>query len=503
LNFQSDSSSVLLATEGTYPFYTGGVSTWCHRLTSGLTNFNFRLLSVVSNPYPRPKYELAPNVLEVIKVPQWGLLQPAEFSHHQTTSTVLAKYWSTTPRTIANRFRPLFESLLLQVLSPQRDKEELGQVLLGLYEYFQEHDYRTTMDSIHAWNIFQHAARAAWEQRPHGTEHPSLAEMKAAYRFFYHLLIVLHFPTPRVDLCHSSAASFCGLPCVMAKLIYGTPYLLTEHGVYLREQYLNLGRQIKSFFVRWFLYRLVETVVQLNYYFADRLSPVCAYNSRWEKRMGVPHNRIEVIFNGVDPERFHPYPRSSNHRPVVSTVGLVYSLKGQLDLIEATALLKPRFPNVDVRLYGAANDRKYFNQCQQRVSELHLQNHVTFAGNTKEPWKVYSGADVIAFPSVSEGFPYALIEAMLCGASIVATDVGGVREALEGCGLLVPARAPEQLAVAIAFLLENDTERERLGRLAQRRALECFTEKKFLACYENTYRTMISPRQRRLVRAIE
>jgi polysaccharide biosynthesis protein PelF len=499
LTFQPDSSSVLLATEGTYPFYTGGVSTWCHRLTCGLTNFTFRLVAVVSNPYPRAQYELPGNVLEVIKVPQWGLLQPAAFSHHQRTSTVLAKYWNTSAQTLADQFRPLFECLLLQVLSPQRDKEELGRVLLDLYEYFQQHDYRATMNSTHAWNIFQHAARAAWEQRPHGN--PTLAEMKAAYRFLYHLLIVLHFPIPLVDLCHSSAASFCGLPCVLAKLTYGTPYLLTEHGVYLREQYLNLRRQIKSFFVRWFLYRLVETVVQLNYYFADRLSPVCAYNSRWERQLGVPHNKIEVIFNGVDPERFHPYPRSSNQRPLISSVGLIYSLKGQLDLIEAAALLKPRFPSLDVRFYGAPNDREYFARCQQRTSDLQLEKHVIFAGNTKEPWKVYSGADVIAFPSVSEGFPYALVEAMLCGAAIVATDVGGVREALEGCGLLVPARAPQQLAEAIAFLLENDGERERLGRLAQRRALERFTEKNFLSCYESTYRAMMSPRQQRLLRA--
>jgi len=69
--------SVLLATEGTYPFYTGGVSTWCHRLTYGLPYINFDVLAVVTNPFQQPKYELAPNVQEVIKVPQWGLLQPA------------------------------------------------------------------------------------------------------------------------------------------------------------------------------------------------------------------------------------------------------------------------------------------------------------------------------------------------------------------------------------------------------------------------------------------
>jgi len=86
------------------------------------------------------------------------------------------------------------------------------------------------------------------ECRPPATQDPTLAELKQAYRLLYHLLMVLHFPIPCADIAHSSAASFCGLPCVLAKLANGTPYLLTEHGVYLREQYLNLRRQVKSFF---------------------------------------------------------------------------------------------------------------------------------------------------------------------------------------------------------------------------------------------------------------
>src|SRR5437879_11376207 len=78
--------SVLLTTEGTYPFYTGGVSTWCHRLTHGLPDIDFTVLAVVTNPSPRSKYGLAPNVREVIKVPQWGLLQPAEYRSEEHTS---------------------------------------------------------------------------------------------------------------------------------------------------------------------------------------------------------------------------------------------------------------------------------------------------------------------------------------------------------------------------------------------------------------------------------
>ena len=486
--------SVLLTTEGTYPFYPGGVSTWCHRLTYGLPDVDFTLLAVVTNPYPQAKHNLAPNVQGVIKVPQWGLLQPAEYSHHQPASMVLRNLWDTTPSVVAARFGPLFERFLALVLSSQSDMEELGQALLELQSYFQRYDYQKSMNSIEAWNVLHHAVRATWECRPPATENPTLAEVKQAYRLLYHLLMVLHFPIPRADITHSSAASFCGIPCVLAKLTQGTPYLLTEHGVYLREQYLNLRRQVKSYFVRWFLYRLVENVVALNYHFADQVSPVCAYNSRWEKHLGVTEDRIKVIFNGADPEKFRRCEPEHNGRALISSVGLIYPLKGQLDLIDAAAILRPSFQNLEVRLYGAPSDPGYFEMCKQKVAELRLENNVTFAGSTSEPWKVYSSADIMAFPSISEGFPYVVLEAMLCGAAIVATDVGGVAEALGNCGLLVPSKTPYAIADAISFLLANPEERQRLGRSAQARALEHFTEQKFLSSYASAYRELLSRR---------
>jgi len=497
-----DTITVLLASEGTYPFYHGGVSTWCHRLTNGLPNIDFSLLSVVTNPFQQVKYELSPNIVEVLKIPQWGLMQPAEYSRHQPTSTVLRNRWNTTSEAINSKFRPLLEQFLALTFTQNCDKEELGRILLKMQRYFQRHDYPKTMNSPEVWNVVQHAVRATWDCRPPGTENPSVADVKQVYRLLYHMLMILHFPIPVADVTHSSASSFCGISCVLAKLEHGTPYLLTEHGVYLREQYLNLRRQMKSFFVRWFMYRLCQTIVELSLHFADQVSPVCAYNARWEKRMGVEEERIHVIFNGVDPGKFHRVEKEPCDHPVVSTVGLIYQLKGQLDLIDAVGILKPKFPSVEVRFYGTASDPKYFEDCKKKVADQKLEQNINWAGSTKEPWKVYSNADVVAFSSISEGFPYVVVEAMLCGAAIIATDVGGVREATGEAGIIVPAKAPDKMAEAIEFLLSNPQERERLGQMAQKRALDYFTEETFLSNYENTYRKLVAGRNKqRLLQA--
>lgn len=248
---------------------------------------------------------------------------------------------------------------------------------------------------------------------------------------------------------------------------WGTPYLLTEHGVYVREQYLNVSRSIRSTFVRWFLLRVISSIADLNYAFADQVSPVCRYNTRWERWRGVQHGRIRVIYNGVDPVRFSPgsEPRPPGTRPVVVNVGLIFPLKGQLDLIEAAALVRRDVPDVEVRLYGSPSDVEYDAQCRARVRELDLEGTVVFAGSTKEPWQVYRNADVVAVASISEAFPYSVIESMLTGAAIVATDVGGVREALGPSGVLVNPRDPAGLAKAIVELISSPATRGNSARL--------------------------------------
>ena len=314
----------------------------------------------------------------------------------------------------------------------------------------------------------------------------------------YRLLIPIHVPIAPVDLIHASSASYCGLVGVIGKIKYGIPYLLTEHGINIREQYLNLRTGIPSILVRRFLHYLVGAVVKLNYHFADLVAPVCSYNTRWEQWWDVPSPKIKVIYNGADPTKFKPQNYPTNSHPVVMNMGLIFALKGQLTLIEAAAIVRTKFPNVEFRLYGKPSDLDYFERCQQKVKEYKLEHTVNFAGFTSEPWRVYGEADVVAMSSISEGFPYAVIEAMLCAAAIVATEVGGVGEALGDTGLLVPANQPMALAAAIIQLLSLTPEqRIELGKKSRQRGLALFTQKKCIQTYLDTYLQLI--RQTRIL----
>jgi polysaccharide biosynthesis protein PelF len=483
---------ILLTTEGTYPFMTGGVSTWCHELTHQMPEVDFKILAIVANPYLAQQYQLADNITQVFKVPLWGMEDPIEYGWRFPFSRALKSKIATTGTIISQRFIPLFEQLLKGILLPDlMDIDTLGHTFVAIHKYFLRYDYHQTMMSIEVWECFQKLVTTGWQSQIK-PDRITLGEITETLRLLYRLCIPLHVPIPAVDLIHASAASYCGLPGVIGKIEYRIPYLLTEHGINIREQYLNLRTSIPSIFVRRFLHYLVSAVVKLNYHFADIVSPVCNYNTRWEQWWDVPPARIKIIYNGADPKKFKPQNYPQNSHPIVINMGLIFALKGQLTLIEAAAIVRAKFPNVEFRLYGKPTDLDYFDRCQQKIQEYKLEQTVNFAGFTTEPWQIYGQADVVAMSSISEGFPYAIIEAMLCGAAIVATDVGGVGEALGDTGLLVPANRPIALAESIIHLLElTDRQRKNIGEESRLRALDLFTQEQCVQTYLDTYRKLI------------
>jgi glycosyltransferase involved in cell wall biosynthesis len=483
---------VLLTTEGTYPFHGGGVSTWCDALIANLPEVEYSLLAVAMHPYVQQHYTLPPNVGRLITVPLWGTEEPAEYSWDTSFSELLRRRWSTTADVIEGEFVPAFAAFLDLALQGSGDIDDLSGAMMRLHEWFSRHDYHYALLTLDAWKCFQQVISSLRARGALDVPEPTYAELAEALRLLYRFLLVLNVETPSADVVHSTAAGFCGIPCVIARLKQGTPYLLTEHGVYLREQYLNLRRHVASPFVRALLYRLMESVVRLNYAAADQVSPVCDYNARWEKWLGVPASRIEVIHNGVDPARFTPAETREPGDPRIASVGLIYPLKGQLDLIEAAAIVAARRGDVRFDIFGSASDDEYYAECLQRTRERALERTVHFRGTTSTPWTVYQQADVVVLPSISEAFPYAVIEAMLCGAAIVATDVGGVAEALSGCGVLVRPGRAEDMAGAILALLDDPAGRRRLGAAARARALERFTLQTLLDGYRASYARLVT-----------
>jgi glycosyltransferase involved in cell wall biosynthesis len=478
---------ILLTTEGTYPFHPGGVSTWCDTLVHRLTDFEFVVFAVAMNPYVSIRFAMPENVREVVTVPLWGVQDPSEYRTDLDYTEVFLKKQRTSERVVEDLFLPLLDAFLGALLTSRPERQ--GETLAAMYRYFQTYDYLVTFKAASVWERFR-----TWvveETRAGNWDEATVYEAVQALGWLYHFLIVLNMPLPEVDLVHSSAAAFCGIPGVVGKLERGTPYVLTEHGVYLREQYLAIGRSNMSPFARRFLLAMVRTVVETNLFYADEIAPVCAFNARWERRLGAPAGKIRVLYNGVDPERFSPRPLPPRDAPTVLSVARVDPNKDLATLLEALALLRRRGIALRAVVQGAVAVEAYYEEMLRLRGLLGLEGVVEFRGHSADMPEVYRQADVVVQSSLTEAFPYSVLEAMMSGVPVVATDVGGTREAIGDTGVLVPARDPARLAVGLLSLLVAPERRQELGRRARRRALERFTVGGMVARLGRTYRAWL------------
>lgn len=210
-----------------------------------------------------------------------------------------------------------------------------------------------------------------------------------------------------------------------------------------------------------------------------------------------PHCRVVGIPNGIDTGCF--VPASSNDvmlsiragaRHVVAILGHVSEVKGYPAFVEAAALVARAHPDCRFVAVGGETVQPGFTKyLQDRVRELGLGDRFAFLGFRTDVERVLAAVDVVVLPSLSEGFPLAILEAMACGKPVIATSVGGVPEAVADgeTGLLVPPGQVGDLAQAIDRLLRNPDLCQRLGRAARDRVQRCFSVELFAARVQTLY----------------
>lgn len=174
---------------------------------------------------------------------------------------------------------------------------------------------------------------------------------------------------------------------------------------------------------------------------------------------------IEVIPNGVDTAQFCPHgpvaPRTDD--PLVVCVGRLDPQRGADVAVAALPLMTT--PRVHLRLVGDGSDR---GAIVEQVSRLRLTDRVEMVGFRVDPAPELRAADVVVIPSRYDGMALVLLEAMACGAAIVATRVSG-SSALDGAGELVPIEDRRALAKAVDTLLADPDRRHFLGLAARER----------------------------------
>jgi len=173
--------------------------------------------------------------------------------------------------------------------------------------------------------------------------------------------------------------------------------------------------------------------------------------------------KIEVIPNGIDLNYWCKLPKEGFFRnkhgingPLIVGVGRITPGKGFQYLIRAIPRVLEQLPNVTLAIAG--EDFGYLKSLRKLAHDLKIDQHVIFVNlSDQEIKKLYVDSDLVAIPSIYEGFPIVALEAMACGKPIVASSVGGLLDIIEHGvnGLLVTQKNPAELARGIITLIKN------------------------------------------------
>lgn len=234
-------------------------------------------------------------------------------------------------------------------------------------------------------------------------------------------------------------------------------YITTEHSTRNRRRGTLAGRLID----KW------------QYSVYDRI--FCVSRGAEEELCGwIPElvNRTEVIYNGIDLNRFCGPGISRSVPPfTIVSIGNLREKKNYTKAIEAFFILRERV-SFDIR-YIIAGEGVLLNALREQVERLGLESAVKFVGHVENIAGLLSDSDIFFMPSSSEGFGIAAVEAMASGLPVVASNIPGIGEVVgsdECCGLLVSPESPDLLADALQYLLKNRDHAYKMGTCGLERA---------------------------------
>ncbi len=341
--------------------------------------------------------------------------------------------------------------------TPSRDASGMGAHMIDLAAALApEHDVSVMAWATPAGRLLLERAEAVGA-RPVSLPHPRSPAFSSVITA--HLarhptdVFHVHVGTGREDFDGARTARAAGVPAVVQTLHY--PWLMgsTKHRI--------------PFF------HALEPV--------DRVLTVSLAQRRTYERIGVPRELMSTVANGIRGRELALGRGAAREslgldpdQPVVLTVGRLTVMKGHTHLLEAVPSLVRRFPDLAVVVVG---DGHLHEQLVDQSVSLGVADNVRLVGHRADARGLLDAADVFVLPSLHEGMPLVLLEAMDAGLPVVATRVIGSEEVVvdEETGLLVRPRDPGALAGALGRLLDEPALRAGLGAAGRRRYEEHFT----------------------------
>lgn len=481
-------ADVCLLLEGTYPFVSGGVSSWTHDLITAHSDLSFTLFVILPPNQPLiHKYQVPDNV---VHIHHYFLNQLPEGKKKLKNYTQILKKLEQPLLEIQSHGDHLAFKQLIEILAPYHGV--LGTHLL--------------LNSPEAWKMLQDMY---YKTLPKASFLDYFWSWRGLLTGLYSMLLA---PLPQAKIYHSVSTGYAGLLLARAVWEYKRPALLTEHGIYTNERRIEIAladwlyeiphdhlnvdkteKQLRDLWIDSFI-----SYSRICYQATSQIITLYEGNQQFQRMDDAPIEKLRVIPNGVDYEKFSTIVREVNEKiPVVVLIGRVVPIKDIKTFLRAAQRIHQAIPEVEVWILGPTEeDEEYFNECQHMVEFLKLEKIVTFKG--KVNLVDYLGkVDVIVLTSISEAQPLVILEAGASGIPSVTTNVGACKEMILGRptenpqlgpgGAITSLASPDETAAAVIELINDKTWYQTCGQAIQQRTRDYYNKKDLDKTYRQLY----------------
>lgn len=276
------------------------------------------------------------------------------------------------------------------------------------------------------------------------------------------------------DLIHANSFPAAVHTSIAAKLS-GTPIISVVHDI---APFSQISRR---------LLKISDVIVAVSQSTAKNLI-----------KLGVPENKIKVIYNGFDFSEWETIPNGRKPRPdggELLYVGQIEPRKGIDILLSAFKLVLKSKPEATLSIIGEdmVEGGRLTNKYRKMAEELGISKSVAFKGYMMDVTPEYMNKDVFILPSRVEPFGRVLVEAMSAGLPVVASDVGGIPEIIpdEDKGVLVPVDNHQALAEAVLKVLDAGGRASMMAKNGRKYVMENFSMERQISSYMDLYRKTV------------
>jgi glycosyltransferase involved in cell wall biosynthesis len=493
---QATKADVALLLEGTYPFVSGGVSSWVHHIIRSFPETHFAAVFIGSRreDYHEIKYELPENLV------------------HLETHFIFDKKHHHSKKKMAGNPKGFEKIKELHEWFRAPGESALSQEIKSLPFYLDPVKgvhHGQFLHSLLSWEFIS----ARFEQ--YCTD-PSFVDyfwtVRNMHTPIWQLAEIAQHLIP-AKVYHTISTGYAGFLGALLRHNTGRPLILSEHGIYTKERRIDLlqSHWIKDnrnafqrdptviSYYRELWIRFFEAIGRFCY---DAAGTICSLFEEARQRQitdGASPEKTRVIPNGIALSRLKPLrgKRSVPPPPILCLLGRVVPIKDIKCFIRAMRTIVNILPEAEGWVVGPTDEQpEYYQDCRNLAENLGLADKVKFLGFQKIT-DILPNAGVLVLSSISEGLPLVILEGYATGLPVVSTDVGSCKQLVFGlgeedegigsAGEIVGIGNPQALANACINLLGNADAWQTASNAAVTRVERYYTEEIMINQYREIY----------------